>query len=102
VTLPNDTQVEYVVDGQNRRMGKKVNGVLVQGFLYIDALHPVAELDGAGALVARFIYATTANVPDYMEKDGATYHILSDHVFLRKVASGSTIWVGSRWHDFRC
>ena len=68
VTLPDGTQIEYVVDGQNRRIGKKVNGTLVQGFLYQNQLEPVAELDGAG------------NVPDYMIKGGVTYRILSDHL----------------------
>src|SRR5712691_240503 len=79
-TLPDGTRVEYVVDGQQRRVGKKVNGTLVQGFLYKDALRPVAELDGSGAVVARFIYGAKANVPGYMEKNGATYRILSDHL----------------------
>ena len=55
VTLPDGTLIEYVVDGRNRRIGKKVNGVLVQGFLYADQLNPVAELDGAGNVVSRFI-----------------------------------------------
>ena len=80
VTLLDGTRVEYVVDGQQRRVGKKVNGILVQGFLYKDELHPVVELDGSGNVVARFIYATQANVPDYMEKGGVTYRILSDHL----------------------
>jgi RHS repeat-associated protein len=40
----------------------------------------VAELDGAGNVVARFVYGTKANVPDYMEKGGVTYRILSDHL----------------------
>ena len=53
------------MDGQNRRIGKKVNGTLVQGFLYQNQLNPVAELDGSGAVVARFIYAANANVPEY-------------------------------------
>ena len=43
-TLPNGTQIEYVHDGQNRRIGKQVNGALVQGFLYQNQLNPVAEL----------------------------------------------------------
>ena len=33
VTLPGGSQIEYLIDGNNRRVGKKVNGVLVQGFL---------------------------------------------------------------------
>ena len=36
--------------------GKTVNGSLVQGFLYENQLEPVAELDGSGNLIARFVY----------------------------------------------
>ena len=61
-------------------MGKKLNGKLVQGFLYQDALRPIAELDGQGRVVSRFIYATRTNVPDYLEKEGKTYRILTDHL----------------------
>ena len=78
VTLPSNTQVEYVVDGQNRRVGRKVNGVVVQGFLYRDALGPVAELDGAGNVISRFVYAGGGNVPDYMVNGGVTYRIITD------------------------
>jgi len=80
VTLPNGTQIEYIIDGQNRRVGKKVNGTLVQGFLYRNQLNPVAELDAAGNVVSRFVYGSRANVPDYMIKGGTTYRILSDHL----------------------
>ncbi|PJA25697.1 MAG: hypothetical protein COX57_02035, partial [Alphaproteobacteria bacterium CG_4_10_14_0_2_um_filter_63_37] len=47
VVLPNGKVIEYIIDGRNRRVGKKVDGVLTQGFLYQDQLNPVAELDGA-------------------------------------------------------
>ena len=30
VTLPDGTQIDYFIDAQNRRLGKKVSGVLVQ------------------------------------------------------------------------
>jgi RHS repeat-associated protein len=79
-TLPDGTQVEYLIDGANRRIGKKVNGVLLKGYLYKDGLNPVAELDGNGNIVADFIYATKRNVPDYMRKGGGTYRIISDHL----------------------
>ncbi len=79
-TLPDGTLIEYVIDGQNRRIGKKINGVLVQGFLYENQLRPVAELDGTGAVVSRFVYGSKANVPDYMVKGGVTYRIISDHL----------------------
>jgi len=80
VVGPTGFTIEYVIDGQNRRIGKKVNGTLVQGFLYQNQLNPVAELDGTGAVVARFVYGTKANVPDYVVKGGGTYRIVSDHL----------------------
>jgi RHS repeat-associated protein len=80
VTLPDGTRLEYLIDGQNRRIGKKVNGVLTQGFLYQDQLNPVAELDGSGNVVARFVYGTRSNVPDYLVKGGGTYRVISDHL----------------------
>ncbi|MEO8135168.1 MAG: RHS repeat-associated core domain-containing protein, partial [Betaproteobacteria bacterium] len=80
VSLPGGTAVDYLIDGTNRRIGKKVNGVLVQAFLYQGALRPVAELDAAGNVVSRFVYATRGNVPAFMIKSGVTYRIVSDHL----------------------
>ncbi|HET9530073.1 MAG TPA: RHS repeat-associated core domain-containing protein, partial [Blastocatellia bacterium] len=80
VTLPNGTQIEYVIDGQDLRVGKKVNGALVQGFLYDGQITIVAELDGANNIVSRFVYASRDNVPDFMIKGGVTYRIVSDHL----------------------
>jgi RHS repeat-associated protein len=57
-----------------------MNGVLVQGFLYEDQLNPVAELDGNGNIVARFIYGTRDNIPDYMVRGGTTYRVIADHL----------------------
>ncbi|RKZ41339.1 MAG: RHS repeat protein, partial [Candidatus Parabeggiatoa sp. nov. 3] len=78
--LPDGEQIEYVIDGKNRRIGKKVNGQLVQGFLYQGSLNPVAELDGHGNIISSFVYGSKANIPDYMLKNGKTYRILSDHL----------------------
>jgi RHS repeat-associated protein len=80
VSLPDGRLIEYVIDAANRRIGKKVNGILVQGFLYGDQLNPVAELDGSGNVVSRFVYGSRPNVPDYMIRGGTTYRILSDHL----------------------
>lgn len=80
VALPSGQVIEYVIDGQNRRIGKSVDGVRVQGFLYQDQLDPVAELDGSGAVVSRFVYGTKTHVPDYMVKGGVNYRIVSDYL----------------------
>ncbi len=53
---------------------------MVQGFLYLGNLNPVAELDGQGNVVSRFVYGSKANVPDYVLKNGNTYRIISDHL----------------------
>src|SRR5262249_43543735 len=77
VTLPDGTQISYLVDGASRRIGKLVNGTHVQGFLYNDMLRPIAELDGTNQLVSRFVYGSRANTPDYFVKAGVTYRIIA-------------------------
>ncbi|MBK5965283.1 hypothetical protein CCR95_14600 [Thiocystis minor] len=97
VDLPNGKQIEYLIDGQNRRIGKQVNGTLVQGFLYQESLKPIAELDGTGDIVSRFVYASGVNVPDYLIKDGATYRLIKDHLgSLRLVVDATTGAVAQR------
>ena len=78
--LPEGKKITYIIDGRNRRIGKKVDGTLVQAFLYQDSLRPIAELDGSNTIVSRFVYATHINVPDYMIKAGVTYRIVTDHL----------------------
>jgi RHS repeat-associated protein len=78
--LSDGTRIDYLVDGSGMRVGRKVNGALQQAFLYQSSLRPVAELDGSGNVVSRFVYATHVNVPDYMVKGGITYRIVTDHL----------------------
>jgi RHS repeat-associated protein len=80
VSLQNGMQIEYVVDGQHRRIGKRVNGAFTQGWLYQDDLKPVAELDSQGNVVSRFVYGSRDNIPDLMVKGGATYRLIADHL----------------------
>jgi RHS repeat-associated protein len=78
VVLADGLTIDYVVDAANRRVGKNVGGVLAQAFLYQDGLNPVAELDGTGAVVSTFVYASKPNVPDYLVKAGTTYRLIAD------------------------
>ncbi|MCF6324630.1 MAG: hypothetical protein L3J89_09955 [Gammaproteobacteria bacterium] len=95
VTLPDNSTVAYIVDGQNRRVGKQIDNTLTQGFLYQDQLNPIAELDGSGATVSRFVYASKFNVPDYMVNAGNTYRIVSDVLgsprLIVNIADGSIV-----------
>ena len=97
VDLPNGSTLDYLADGRNRRVGKKVNGTLVQGFLYQDQLKPAAELNGQGNVISRFVYAGKANVPDYMVKGGVTYRIVSDQLgSVRLVINSATGQIAQR------
>jgi RHS repeat-associated protein len=83
----NELLIEYLIDGRNRRIGKKVDDTLVRQWVYQDQLNPVAELDGSGALIAQYVYGTKPNVPDYLIRyddpqpgQTTTYRIVSDHL----------------------
>lgn len=80
VNLSDGTKIEYLIDGLNRRVGKKVNGKITQGFMYYGGSRPVAELDESGRLVSRFVYSHDKYSPEYMIKNGKTYYIYSDHL----------------------
>lgn len=80
VVLPDGRHLEYVVDGRNRRVGRKVNGALLEGFLYEGKLRPVAWLNDAGQVYARFVYGLHVNVPEYMVVGSTTYRFVTDHL----------------------
>ena len=80
VILPSSARVQYVADAKNRRVATKIDGTVVQGFLYQGQLRPVAELDGAGVLVSRFVYGARAAAPEYMVKGSQTYRFVTDQL----------------------
>ena len=80
VTFPNGTILEYIIDAAGRRIGKKIDGKFVKGWIYKDGINPIAELDKNGKVLTRFVYATRANIPTYLIKNGRTYQIISDHL----------------------
>jgi len=80
VQQPDGTTIEYLTDPSHRRIGKRVNGIRVQAFVYQDSLKISAELDAANQIVSRFVYAGGINVPAYMVKAGVTYRLITDHL----------------------
>jgi len=81
VGLPGGKTISYVVDAENRRVAKAVNGTFAEGLLY-DGDRIVAQLVGSasGRIASQFIYATGSTSPDYMVSGGVTYRIFSDHL----------------------
>ncbi len=80
VLLPDGKLVEYVIDGKNRRIGKKVDGVFEYRLIYEDKINPVAMLDASGQVIARFVYGSKSNSPEYILTNGNVYRIISDHI----------------------
>jgi len=80
VSLPDGRRVDYILDARLRRIGKKIDGNIVQGFLYSGKLTVVAELDNTGEVASRFVYATRRHVPDYLVRGGRAYLIVGDHL----------------------
>jgi RHS repeat-associated protein len=95
VTQPDGTVITYIIDGQNRRVGKKVNGILVESFVYRSQLQPAVWLNADGSVRANFIYFSRPNAPDYMQSGGATYRLVADQAgtvrIVVNVASGAVV-----------
>jgi RHS repeat-associated protein len=79
VTLPTGTKLTYVIDGENNRVGKTVNGAYTTGFLFDDD-RIVAQLNASNQLVSQFVYAAGLGSPDYMISGASTYRIVHDPV----------------------
>ena len=80
VKLPNATVIDYEIDGLNRRIGKKVNGLLTVRYLYQDQLRIAAEVNPDGTLKRRYVYATGRTIPDYYIERNEKYKIISDYL----------------------
>ena len=78
-TLPDGRLVEYIVDGSGLRLGRIVDGILVDGYLYRPGGQLVAATDGDGAVVARYAYDDIGRL-EWMARDGRTYRIVTDHL----------------------
>jgi RHS repeat-associated protein len=80
VTLPNTTQIQYVLDAEGRRVRRVISGVATNGWLWLGGLSPVAQLSGNNTVDAYFVPGLRPNVPDYMIRAGTIYRILADHL----------------------
>jgi len=80
VGLPTGVVVEYLTDAAGHRIGKKVDGTLVRGWIYAGGLSPIAETDGTGTITTRYVYGTRINVPELMVREGVTYRFVTDHL----------------------
>jgi RHS repeat-associated protein len=81
-----NTRIEYLYDAQQRRIARKKWNLATapmslteeRHWLYEDQLRVVAELDGTGNLISRFVYGTRRSVPDYVIREDGVYRIITD------------------------
>ena len=74
------TNIAYMVDGRKRRIARSVNGAQTHGYLYYDALRPMAVLDTANNVEAVMVYAPDDITPAYMSITGRVYRIVTDRL----------------------
>lgn len=80
VTLPSGSIINYLDDGLDRRVVKRIDGTFQFRYIYEDQHRISAIINGSNAVVKEFIYGTRLNVPDYMKFNGFTYRIITDHL----------------------
>ena len=101
VTLPTATTLDYLIDGANRRVAKRVGGIVQHRWLYDSQVRIAAALDAAGSVTRRFVYGTRPNVPDYYVEAGANVLVATDHLgsprLLVNAATGAIL--GQMDHD---
>ena len=72
------TIIDYTMDGQGRRVGKRVGGKFVGAWLYQDALRPISEIGPAGVF-SHFVYAGDG-APAFMLRAGVPFRFVKDHL----------------------
>ena len=79
VTLPDGRRIEYLVDAGGARIGKKVDGTLVAGYLYGPDSRLAAQTDGSGAVVASFGYDDAGRLT-IVQRGSTRYQVITDHL----------------------
>jgi len=93
VTLPDGTIISYDYDPMGRRIAKRINGTIVEKYLWSGRIRLLAVYDGSDNLIMRFNYADD-RVPYSMEYLGQTYYLVYDQVgSLRAVVDSSGLIV---------
>ena len=74
--------VFYDIDGLGRRVGRHRTGLASSDryYLYGEGNRILAEYDGSGNILSRFVYATHAHVPDYMIQGLTVYRFVTDEL----------------------
>ena len=79
VVLPDGRRIEYVIDAGGRRIGRLVDGVLTDGYLYGVDDTIVAWTDGSGRVRAQFAYDDADRLA-LVRRDGGDLLVVTDQL----------------------
>jgi RHS repeat-associated protein len=79
VTLPDGRRIDYLVDAGGARIGKRIDGTLVNGYLYRPDGALAAQTDRSGAVVAQFGYDDAGRLT-LVERGGTRYQVITDRL----------------------
>jgi len=79
VTKSDGTIITYDHDALGRRITKRVNGAVVEKYLWANRIRLLAVYDGNNNLISKFNYAD-GRMPVSMTYGGTTYYLLYDQV----------------------
>ena len=77
-SLSSDLDLTYLHPVGAWRASESRNGMVQRQFVYLNEITVVGELDATGTARSVFGYATLAGAPDFMQREGRTYRIVSD------------------------
>ncbi len=72
--------IGYVLDGEGRRMGRRVGGRLERAWLYAIGPLPAAELDAEGRVAMEMVHGERGGAPSYLVRDGRSLRVVADHL----------------------
>jgi len=99
VSLSEGIRIDYLHDPLGRRIAKKVNGTIVEKYLWQGITRLLGVYDGADNLLMRFEYADS-RMPVAMTKGGLRYYLVYDQVgSLRAVSDANGNVVKSIEYD---
>ncbi len=89
VTLPDTRVISFVHDPLGRRIAKRIDGTIVEKYLWSGRTTLLAVYDGSNNLLQRFEYGD-GRMPFVMTASGAVYYLAYDQVGSLRIVSDST------------
>jgi RHS repeat-associated protein len=95
VSLSDGRSITYDHDPMGRRIAKKIDGTVIEKYLWRDNTTLLAVYDGSDSLIERFNYAD-GRLPISMLRGGTTYYMMYDQVGSLRVIVDSVGTIAKR------